>query len=152
MRHLRAALAAILSAGAVVVLPFAAGHAQPAAQAPRQLNLSREERAAVTALRTAAAGTDRAAQDGALAAARSAARGADARYAVASLAYQIARSRSDARAMDAAADEMLATNLPQGAELAALIASQASRAYSANDLRRTDALLARMVEPSRTIP
>ncbi len=145
-RHIRAALAAILSAAAVVAVPFAGGQAQTSAQTPRPLELSREERAALTALRTAVAGTDRAAQDGALAAARTAARSIDARYAVASLAYQIARSRSDARAMDMAADEMLATNLPQGAELAALIASQASRAYSANDLRRVDALLGRMVE------
>src|SRR5688500_11799704 len=126
MRHVKAVAAAILSASALVVVPFAASQAQPAAQAARPLQLSREERGALIALRAAAAGADRAAQDNALAAARAAARSTDARYAVGSLAYQIARSRSDARAMDAAADEMLATNLPQGAELAGLLASQAS--------------------------
>lgn len=152
MRQLRAGLAAILSVTAVVAVPFAAGQAQPAAQAARPLNLSREERSALTALRTAAAGTDRAAQDGALGAARSVARSVDARYAIGSLAYQIARSRGDARAMDTAADEMLATNLPQGAELAALLASQASRAFTANDLRRTDAILGRMVEAQPNNP
>lgn len=148
MRQSRAALAAILSVCALAATPFAAGQAQT----PRPLTLSREERTALNALRAAAAGPDRAAQDNALAAARSTARGADARYAVASLAYQIARSRGDARGMNTAADEMLATNLPQGAELAALLATQASRAYSANDLRRTDALLARMVEADPNNP
>ncbi|MGQ0659835.1 hypothetical protein [Sphingosinicella sp.] len=152
MRHVRAVLAAILSACALVAIPLAAGQAQPAAPASRPLTLSREERAAVTALRAAAAGPDRAAQDSALAAARSATRGVDARYAVASLAYQIARARGDVRGMNTAADEMLATNLPQGAELAALLASQASRAYSANDLRRADAILARMVEAQPNNP
>ena len=148
MRQSRAALAAILSVCAVAAIPFAAGQAQT----PRPLTLSREERTALNALQAAAAGPDRAAQDSALAAARSAVRGTDARYAVASLAYQIARSRSDARGMNAAADEMLATNLPQGRELAALLATQVSRAYSANDLRRADALLARMVEADPNNP
>lgn len=148
MRQPKAALAAILSVCAVAAVPLAAGQAQT----PRPLTLSRDERTALNALRAAAAGPDRAAQDSALAAARGAARGVDARYAVASLAYQIARSRSDAQGMNRAADEMLATNIPQGAELAALLATQASRAYSANDLRRTDALLARMVEADPNNP
>ena len=152
MRQPRAALAAILTACAAAAVPLAAGQAQPSAQTPRQLTLSRQERSALLALQAAAAGPDRAAQDSALAAARSAAQSVDARYAVASLAYQIARSRSDARAMNIAADEMLATNIPQGTELAALLATQVSRAYSANDLRRTDALLARMVEADPNNP
>jgi len=151
MRHLRAGLAAILSASAAVAAPFTPALAQ-SAEAPRALQLSREERSTLTALRTAAAGPDRAAQDSALATALAAARGADARYAVASLAYQIARSRGDGRAMGTAADEMLATNLPQGAERAALLASQASRAYSANDVHRADRLLAQMVEAQPNNP
>jgi predicted Zn-dependent protease len=47
---------------------------------------------------------------------------------------------------------MLATNLPQGAERAALLASQVARAYSANDLQRTDRLLAMMVEAQPNNP
>lgn len=152
MRHVRAGLAVILSAFAAVAVPLAAGSAQPVAQAPRTLQLTRDERNALNALRTAAAGTDRATQDGALAAARAAARSADARYAVASLGYQIARSRSDVRGMNVAADEMLATNLPQGAERAALLANQVTRAYSANDLQRADRLLAMMVEAQPNNP
>ena len=70
--------------------------AAAAAQAPRALNLSREERAAIAALQAAAAGPDRAAQDSALAAARAAARGADARYAVAHYQSRSAAPRGDA--------------------------------------------------------
>lgn len=136
----RAFLAALLlSAAAAPAL------AQPA-PAGRALNLSAEERSALTALQLAASGTDRAAQDAALRTAQAAARGADGRYAVASLHYQIARSRGDVRTMSETADAMIASGIPQGAELAALIANQVSRAYSANDLRRADALLSRMIE------
>lgn len=144
MRHLRAGLAAMLSTFAA--LPAATGPAQAQAQSPRALNLSGGERRALAALQAAAAGPDRAAQDAALREARAAAQSADARYAVGSLAFQIARSRSDVRGMHEAADAMLATGVPQGAERAALLATQASRAFSANDLRRADAILGQMVE------
>ncbi len=122
------------------------------AQTPRPLTLSQDERSALTALQAAAAGTDRAAQDAALRTAQAAARGADGRYAVGSLHYQIARSRGDVRGMGEAADAMIASGLAQGAELAALLANQVSRAYSANDLRRADALLGRMVEAQPNNP
>lgn len=146
MRHMRAGLAAFLSAGAILAVPIVSSIAQAQGQAARALNLSGGERRALAALQAAAAGSDRAAQDAALRDARAAAQSADARYAVGSLAFQIARSRSDVRGMNTAADEMLATGLPQGGERAALLATQASRAYSANDLRRADAILGQMVE------
>lgn len=136
-------LAALLAAGGLALATAAT--AQPPAAAPA-LTFTREERAAIAALQTAAAGTDRAAQDAAVQAARGVARSANARYAVANLHFQIARQRGDAQAMAAAADEMIASGVPQGAELSALLASQASRAFSANDLRRLDRTLARMVE------
>lgn len=113
---------------------------------PHILNLTRDERSALRTLQTAAAGADRAAQDAALAAARTAAQGADARYAVANIQFQLGRSRGDAQMQNQAIDALVASGVPQGAELAPLLASQASRAYSANDLRGADALLARAVE------
>ena len=152
MRHSRAVLAAMLSTCALLAVPAATGLAQTPGQTPRALNLSGSERRALTALQAAAAGPDRAAQDAALREARAAAQSADARYAVGSLAFQIARLRSDVRAMHAAADEMLATGIPQGAERAALLATQASRAYTANDLRRADAILGQMVEAQPNNP
>ena len=135
---------AVLLAGCGLALANAAIAQQPAA-APA-LNLTREERTAIAALQAAAAAPDRAAQDAALQAARAVARSANARYAVGNLQFQIARQRGDAQAMAAAADEMIASGVPQGAELSALLASQASRAFSANDLQRLDRTMARMVE------
>jgi tetratricopeptide (TPR) repeat protein len=113
---------------------------------PHILNLTRDERNALRTLQTAAAGTDRAAQDAALAAARTAAQGADARYAVANIQFQLGRSRGDAQMQNQAIDALVASGVPQGAELAPLLSAQASRAYSANNLRGADALLARAVE------
>ncbi|HEV2867308.1 MAG TPA: hypothetical protein VGX37_12435, partial [Allosphingosinicella sp.] len=87
----KAALAAISATCALAFAGAAAAQAQqPVGQATaRMLSLSREERAALLALQTAAAGMDRAAQDAALAAARAAVRGADGRYALGHFQVQI---------------------------------------------------------------
>ncbi len=142
MKASRVAIAAFLVAGGLAIaVPSVA-----TAQQPRTLTLSNQERTAVAALQTAAAGPDRAAQDGALSAARAAAQGADARYAVANLQFQIGRARGDNQMQTQAIDAMIASGVPDPAELVPLLAHQASRAYSAGDVRRTDALLGRMVE------
>jgi tetratricopeptide (TPR) repeat protein len=142
MKASRVAIAAFLVAGGLAVaVPSVA-----TAQQPRTLTLSNQERTAVAALQAAAAGPDRAAQDGALSAARAAAQGADARYAVANLQFQIGRARGDNQMQTQAIDAMIASGVPDPAELVPLLAHQASRAYSAGDVRRTDALLGRMVE------
>ena len=74
MKVLKAATAALLVVGAASL---------SAQQPARPLNLSREEQSALAALQAVETSPDRAAQDNALAAARAAARGADARYAIA---------------------------------------------------------------------
>lgn len=148
MRHSRAGLAALLSAAAMLAITAASS----LAQTPRQLELSRDERRVLATLQAAASGPDRAAQDQALRDARAGAQSVGARYAVNNLAFQIARSRSDARGMNEAADAMLATGLPQGAERAALLATQATRAYAANDLRGADRILGQMVEAQPNNP
>ncbi len=135
----RIALAALFAASAALVpsaLP-AQSHA---------LTVTQAENAALQALQAAAAGADRAAQDAALAAARSAAQSAAARYAVANFQFQIGRARGDAQMQNQAIDALVASGVPQGAELASLLAAQASRTYSANDFQGTDRLLARVVE------
>jgi len=143
MKASRVAIAALLSAcGIALAVPSAA----PAQQPSRPLALSNQERTAVVALQAAAAGVDRAAQDTALSAARAAAQGADARYAVANLQYQIGRARGDQPMQIQAIDAMLASGVPDAAELVPLIAHQASRAFSAGDVRQVDALLGRMSE------
>lgn len=118
----------------------------PAQVQAHNLTLTREERVAVVALQTAAAGPDRAAQDAALAAARTAAQSAGARYAVGNIQFQLGRARGDANMQNQAIDALVASGVPQGAELASLLASQASRTYSSGDLRAVDRLLARIVE------
>ena len=135
----RIVLAASLAlAGAV---PFSPAFAQS-----HTLTVTYQESTALAALQTAAAGADRAAQDAALAAARSVAQSAAARYAFANLQFQIGRARGDAQMQNQAIDALVASGVPQGAELASLLAAQASRTYSANDFQSTDRLLARVVE------
>ena len=88
MKALTALTAALLATGG---LPLATADAQ--AQAPRSLNLSREERDAIAALQVAVNGMDRAAQDAALATARARAQSMSARYAVAHFQFEIGRQR-----------------------------------------------------------
>ena len=123
---------------------FFLGSGAAGAQAP--LNITPQERNALAAAQSTAAGADRAAQDAALNAARAVARSADARYALGNLMFQIGRSRGDAQMQAQGADEMVASGVPQGADLIPLLANQAARAYTANQLERTDQLLTRMVE------
>ncbi|MBX3561897.1 MAG: hypothetical protein KF780_08790 [Sphingomonas sp.] len=135
----RIALATLLAASAALVPP--AVNAQSHA-----FTVTQQENAALQALQTAAAGADRAAQDAALAAARAVAQSASARYAVANYQFQIGRTRGDGQMQNQAIDALVASGVPQGAELASLLAAQASRTYSANDFQGTDRLLARVVE------
>lgn len=133
MKALTALTAALLATGA-------------AAQTPRSLDLSREERNAVAALQTAAAGADRAAQDSALAAARSAARGASGRYAVAHYQFQIGRLRNDNAMQTQAAEAMIESGLTTPEEAPGLVAYLAGRSLTGRDAARTDRLIARLVE------
>lgn len=141
MQGKTAALAALLALGAFPLLVPAAS-----AQQPARLNLARDERSSLAALQTAASGQDRPAQDAALAAARSAAHSADARYAVAHLQFEIGRSRGDQAMQAQAVDAMLESGLARPEEIPSLIASQASRAYYAGDVNRADALLMRAAQ------
>jgi hypothetical protein len=135
--------------GAAIAAALMFGTAAVCAQAPapaRALDLSREERAAVTALQAAAAGPDRAAQDAALAALRTAARGAGARYALAHYQLEIGRARGDQQMVTQAVDALVDGGLATNDELPSLLAHQAARAYGAGDTLRIDRLLARVVE------
>jgi len=150
MKGKTAALAAILALGG---LPLLAPPAQGQAQAPRELNLSRDERNALNALQAAAAGADRAAQDSALAAARTVARGADAHYGVAHYQFEIGRARGDVAMQVQAIDALVNSGVAQPGELPGLLAHQAGRAFSGGDFERTDRLLERMlaVQPNNPI-
>ena len=141
----KVALAAMtISCGSAFLVPSALDAQQPAAV--QALAMSREERAAVQALAAAASGSDRAAQDAALAAARSAARGSNARYAIAHYQLEIGRSRGDMQMQAQAVDAIVDSGLAQRDELPSLLASQASRAFFANEFQRADRLLGRAIE------
>lgn len=132
---------------AAAVISCAGIAASLAAQQPaRALNLTSEESAAIAALGTAAAGYDRAAQDAALANARAAARGPDARYAVAHYQLEIARARGDMQLQGQAVDALVDSGMATPEELPSLLANQASRAYSGRDQARAERLMARMIE------
>lgn len=131
---------------ATVALLMAGAAASQAQQPGRALNLSRDERTAIAALQTAAGGVDRVAQDSALAAARAAARGPDARYAVAHYQLEIARARGDQAQVTQAVDAIVESGLAQPDELPALLAHQATRAFTAADFQRADRLVGRIVE------
>ena len=137
MKVLKAATAALLVVGAVSL---------SAQQPARPLTLSREEQSALAALQAVEASPDRAAQDNALAAARAAARGADARYAIAHYQLEFGRARGDQTMVAQAVDALVDSGLATPEELPSLLSNQLSRAYSAGDMGRTDRLLARIIE------
>jgi len=142
MRALTALTAALLVTGGVTVI---AADAQ--AQAPRSLNLSRDERDAIVALQAAASGMDRAAQDAALAAARTRAQGVSARYAIGHYQFEIGRQRNDNAMQSQAAEAMIDSGLATPEEAPGLVAYLAGRSLaSGRDASRTDRLIARLVE------
>jgi hypothetical protein len=139
------------STGLIAALLASAGlslAALPAAAqgVPRALDLSREERAALTALQSALAGGNAAAQDSALAAARAAARGTPGRYAVAHYQFQIGRRRGDMAMQTQAVNALVESGLATPEELPGLLSFQAGRALAAGNAEQTDRLLARLVQ------
>jgi tetratricopeptide (TPR) repeat protein len=152
----RLALGASLAIGASGVLFTAPADAQRAranarAAAPAQpqapaLSLSAGERTALVALQTAAAGTDRAAQDAALAAARPVVRGGDARFAYATLAVAIGRQRSDNTLLLEGVDGLISSGRLSQADLVNYLRVQHQLAGEAGQRQVADRALARLVE------
>jgi tetratricopeptide (TPR) repeat protein len=127
------------------LLSFPAAAQQPAA-AIHSVPLSREERQAMIALEAAARGSDRAAQDAALAAARAVARGDGARHALAHYQLEIARARQDVPMTSQAVDALVSSNVATAEELPSLYANQALRAVLASEYPRAERLLERAIE------
>jgi hypothetical protein len=137
--------------GLIAALLASAGLSVAAAPAaaqgtPRSLDLSREERAALTTLQGTLAGGNAAAQDSALAAARAAARGAPGRYAVAHYQFQIGRRRGDMAMQTQAVNALVESGLATAEEMPGLLSFQAGRALAAGNAEQTDRLLARLVQ------
>ena len=155
MRFYRVArLAGSVSFGATVLVG-AAALAQAPAPAPLPvapqplvpaLRLSHEERVALRALETASRLPDRAAQDAALAAARTAVRSNDGRYALGHYQLEIARARQDVAMASQAVDAMVSSDKATGDELASLLVNQAGRAYLEGEFVRAERLLSRAAD------
>lgn len=157
MKVSRIALGAALALGGSAVLFTSAAEAQraprgnrqqaqPAQPQARQLNLSREERAVLASLDAATRGTDRAAQDAALAAARPVVRGADARYAFARYQMQIAIQRNDNALLSQSVDLAVESNAAPPEEMVVYLNSQAQFATDARDHQKAERALNRLAQ------
>ena len=151
----RFALGAALALGASAVLPVSSADAQRAPRGNqqaqvqaqgRQLALSAAERTALVPLDAAARGTDRAAQDAALAAAQAVVRSPDARYAFARYQMTIALQRNDNAMLSAAVDTAVASGVTPPAELPTFLSSQAEFALQARDTATAERALTRLAE------
>ena len=135
--------AAIWTICGAAVLPASQALAQQ--PAGHNLTLTRDERTALQALEAAARGPDRAAQDAALAAARSAAQSAHARHALAHYQLEIAQARQD-RQLTAQAVDALVGEGATAEEMPSLLAAQAATAFFAGEYPDAERLLARAVQ------
>jgi tetratricopeptide (TPR) repeat protein len=137
-----AAMSLLCGGAALVAAPAAA---QPAA-APRSLVVSGAERTALQALERTIVGPDRAAQDAALAAARSAVRSNEGRYALGNDVIRIGQARGDARLIAEGVDAVVASGLAGADEMPSLLANQAARAHASAEYERAERLLTRAIE------
>lgn len=153
----RIALGAVLALGASSLAFTSAADAQrgrnqqrqqPQAQPPAAppLNLTAPERAVLVPLEAAARGTDRAAQDAALAAARPVAQSADARYAFARYQLLIADQRSDNAMLNEALEVVLPNPRLTPEELTAFLQVHANLALAGEqpNFERAERSLARL--------
>ncbi|HEX8525697.1 tetratricopeptide repeat protein [Allosphingosinicella sp.] len=118
----------------------------PAQPAGRQLQLSPQERPALIALEAAVRGTDRAAQDAALAAALAVATSPDARYATARYQLQMAAQRQDAQLLRTGLDAVIASGRAIPEELPVYLSNQAQLAISDRDFPKAERALVRLME------
>jgi len=148
---LGAALA--LGASAVVSTSVQAQRSPRAKQQPapaqvqaqgRALTLSAAERAVLVPLDAAARGTDRAAQDAALNAARSVVRGPDARYAFARYQMTIGIQRNDQALLSQAVDMAIDSGVAPPDELPTYLDTQAEMALTARDNAKAERALTRL--------
>ncbi|MES2444929.1 MAG: hypothetical protein V4574_19060 [Pseudomonadota bacterium] len=143
-----AMLAAILLAGGSQAIP-AAAQAQARGSMElggRALVMTPAETKALADVRGAIAGRNRAAQDGALAAAHRAAQGPDARHVLALYELEIARQRNDDAMRAQALDVLIASSLTDAATLASYLGVRGGIAFTRGDLATAGTLWGRLLE------
>lgn len=154
MKVSKFALAVMMGLGAtgVVLSPAAdaqrgsGGEQQQAQQ--REFDLSRAERAALAPLYEAIEKNDWAAAQAALPAAKAAAQGADAKYIVAQLQFEIAQQTQNEQMQSEAVDAMLASGSASPQNLRPLLSNQIAFAIRANDMEKAERALTRFLEIS----
>lgn len=109
-------------------------------------HVDKTERSAIGALQSALAARDYAAAASALSAAQAAAQGADARYYVALLQFQLARETNNAAMQASAVETLIALGRMPQAQLGGLYALQGTSALSTRDRTRAEAAYTRAME------
>jgi len=115
-------------------------------QPERQYNLSRAERAAMQPAIIAVNAGDWAAAEAALPAADAAARGADARYAIAQIRLRIGIETNNVAIQTRAIDDLIASGGATAEEMPGLLENQASLAQAAGDTAKVERALNRLME------
>ena len=124
---------------------------QPA-QAQRQFDLSRTERAALAPVIQAAQASNWAAAQAALPAAQAAAHGNDAKYIVGQLQVQIGLGTQNTQLQAAGVDAMIASGSARPEQMLTLYNNQANFAVAAGDLAKADRALDQVVALSPNDP
>ena len=149
MKVSRTAIAAAIALGgmSLAATPAAAqsGGAAQQAAAPK-LNLSKEERTALSPLVTAINAKNWAAASAALPAARAAAKGGDARFLINQAELSIAIGNNDKQGQAAAIDALIASGRIPAVDLPAMYRNQAALAQQANDQAKVETALTKWLE------
>ncbi len=138
------ALALALALGAVAVTPAAAKKEEKAEAG--KANFSTAFRAAAPAVQKALAAGDVAGAKAALPAAQAAASTDDDKYAVATMAYQIAQKSNDAAGAAAAVDAMLASGKATPEVQSQLLTAKAQNAFNTGKFADADAAFTQLVQ------
>lgn len=142
----RSALAAALAVCGVSLMATAPAVAQKEAAKPRNFKLSKEERAPLAALQTAVLAKDTAAATAALPAAKAAAKGADARFVLGQLEFQLGRDTNNAQLQADGVEWMIQSGSVASADLPGLYQAQASLALNARDNQKAEVALGKLME------
>jgi tetratricopeptide (TPR) repeat protein len=144
----RTALGAALAlCGALVASPALAQTAAPGTAAPaRKFSFSKPEEDALFKLQEAIKTKDAAQIEAALVAARTAAVGTDAKYALATLELQLSRDSGDTAKQAAAVDALIASGGVPAADLPVLLKFQVNAALDRKDIAKAEAGMSRLLE------
>jgi tetratricopeptide (TPR) repeat protein len=139
-------IAALLAAGVALAPAQAQSVSNSIELEGRKMSVTSRELKALTELGREVGGANRAAQDAALAGAREAAQGPDARHVLAVYMLAIGRQRGDDALKAEALDVLIASGLTSKAKIPGFLDMRAGIAFNARDFEKAKALWTRLVE------